>query len=58
MGDQSGLIQTLLHAAGEDQNLDYSLSWHPFLAGTTMLEALSAGALDAGVVGKIGRAHV
>lgn len=51
MGDQSGLIQALLHAAGEDQNLDYSLSWHPFLAGTTMLEALSAGAIDAGVVG-------
>ncbi|RON69428.1 ABC transporter substrate-binding protein [Pseudomonas fluorescens] len=51
MGDQSGLIQALLHAAGEDKDLPYPLSWHPFLAGTTMLEALSAGAIDAGVVG-------
>ncbi|MFJ2709328.1 ABC transporter substrate-binding protein [Pseudomonas sp. NPDC087346] len=51
MGDQSGLTQALLHAAGEDKDLAYSLSWHPFLAGTTMLEALSAGAIDAGVVG-------
>lgn len=51
MGDQSGLIQALLHAAGEDKDLPYALSWHPFLAGTTMLEALSAGAIDAGVVG-------
>ncbi|MFJ2318740.1 ABC transporter substrate-binding protein [Pseudomonas sp. NPDC087817] len=51
MGDQSGLIQALLHAAGEDKDLTYPLSWHPFLAGTTMLEALSAGAIDAGVVG-------
>jgi sulfonate transport system substrate-binding protein len=51
VGDQSGLTQALLHAAGEDQNLGYALSWHPFLAGTTMLEALSAGAIDAGVVG-------
>lgn len=51
LGDQSGLTQALLHAAGEDQHLAYALSWHPFLAGTTMLEALSAGAIDAGVVG-------
>ncbi|MCU1771424.1 ABC transporter substrate-binding protein [Pseudomonas sp. 13B_3.2_Bac1] len=51
MGDQSGLIQALLHAAGEDQDLAYGLSWHPFLAGTTLLEALSAGAIDVGVVG-------
>jgi sulfonate transport system substrate-binding protein len=51
MGDQSGLTQALLQAAGEDQGITYALSWHPFLAGTTMLEALSAGAIDAGVVG-------
>jgi sulfonate transport system substrate-binding protein len=51
IGDQSGLTQALLQAAGEDQGIAYALSWHPFLAGTTMLEALSAGAIDAGVVG-------
>ena len=51
VGDQSGLTQALLHAAGEDEGITYSLSWHPFLAGTTMLEALSAGAIDVGVVG-------
>ena len=43
LGDQSGLTQALLHAAGEDQHLAYALSWHPFLAGTTMLEALCCG---------------
>lgn len=51
VSDQSGLTQALLHAAGEDEGITYSLSWHPFLAGTTMLEALSAGAIDVGVVG-------
>lgn len=51
VGDQSGLTQALLQAAGEDKDLGYSLSWHPFLAGTTLLEALSAGAIDTGVVG-------
>lgn len=51
VGDQSGLTQALLHAAGEDQDLGYSLSWHPFLAGPSLLEALSAGAIDTGVVG-------
>jgi sulfonate transport system substrate-binding protein len=51
VGDQSGLVQALLKAAGEDQNLSYSLSWHPFMAGPPLLEALSAGAVDVGVVG-------
>ncbi|SMQ23640.1 sulfonate transport system substrate-binding protein [Pseudomonas helmanticensis] len=51
VGDQSGLTQALLHAAGEDKDIAYALSWHPFLAGTTLLEALSAGAIDVGVVG-------
>ena len=47
VGDQSGLVQALLQAAGEEQNL----SWRPFLAGPPLLEALSAGAIDVGVVG-------
>lgn len=51
VGDQSGLTQALLRAAGEDQSEAYPLSWHPFPAGPALLEALSAGAIDAGVVG-------
>ncbi len=51
VGDQSGLIQAMLHAAGEDKDLPDALVWHPFTAGTTLLEALSAGAIDVGVVG-------
>ena len=51
VGDQSGLIQAMLHASGEDQDLPAALAWHPFNAGTTLLEALSAGAIDIGVVG-------
>lgn len=41
----------MLHAAGEDKDLPDALVWHPFTAGTTLLEALSAGAIDVGVVG-------
>lgn len=51
VGDQSGLTQAMLHAAGEDAGLSGTLVWHPFTAGTTLLEALSAGAIDLGVVG-------
>lgn len=51
VGDQSGLVQALLHAADEDRTADYSLTWHPFPAGPALLEAISAGAVDVGVVG-------
>lgn len=51
VGDQSGLIQALLSAAGEDRNLPYALDWHPFGTGTALMEALSAAAVDVGVVG-------
>lgn len=51
VGDQSGLVQAMLHASGEDKDLPDTLVWHPFTAGTTLLEALSAGAIDMGVVG-------
>jgi len=51
VGDQSGLVQTLLQAAGEAQTPTLPLSWHPFPAGPALLEALSAGAVDVGVVG-------
>ncbi|MDP1165572.1 hypothetical protein Q6281_29170, partial [Klebsiella pneumoniae] len=32
VGDQSGLIQAMLHAAGEDKDLPDALVWHPFNA--------------------------
>lgn len=51
VGDQSGLIQALLKAAGEDQQLPYTLDWHPFGTGTALMEALNAAAVDVGVVG-------
>lgn len=51
VGDQSGLTQALLAAASEDQGLPYRLDWHPFAAGTALLEALNAAAVDVGVVG-------
>ncbi|PWB34093.1 aliphatic sulfonates ABC transporter substrate-binding protein [Pseudomonas sp. SDI] len=51
VGDQSGLIQALLHASRQDQGLAYRLDWHPFTAGTALMEALNAAAIDIGVVG-------
>ncbi len=51
VGDQSGLIQALLSAAGEDRGLAYDLDWHPFGTGTALMEALNAAAVDVGVVG-------
>ena len=51
VGDQSGLVQALLQAAGEAEASTHPLSWHPFPAGPALLEALSAGAVDIGVVG-------
>jgi len=51
VGDQSGLVQALLAAAGEDRDLPYRLDWHPFTAGPALMEALNAAAVDVGVVG-------
>ncbi|MFN3766884.1 MAG: ABC transporter substrate-binding protein [Ectopseudomonas guguanensis] len=51
VGDQSGLIQALLAASGEDRDLQYRLDWHPFSAGPALMEALNAAAVDVGVVG-------
>lgn len=51
VGDQSGLVQALLHAAGEEPSGDSVLVWHPFTAGPALMEALNAGAIDVGVVG-------
>ncbi|WP_263145079.1 aliphatic sulfonate ABC transporter substrate-binding protein [Pseudomonas sp. RIT-PI-AD] len=51
VGDQSGLTQALLAAAGEERDLPYRLAWHPFPTGPALLEALNASAIDLGVVG-------
>ncbi|WPP01992.1 ABC transporter substrate-binding protein [Pseudomonas sp. HR96] len=49
IGDQSGLVQALLQAAGQAR--PDSDRWHPFSAGPALLEALNSGAIDVGVVG-------
>lgn len=49
IGDQGGLVQALLQAAGEAGQTPYR--WHPFTAGPALLEALASGAIDVGVVG-------
>lgn len=51
VGDQSGLVQALLRTAGEEDSGSNVLTWHPFITGPAMLEALSVGAIDVGVVG-------
>lgn len=51
VGDQKGGNQSLLQAAGELQNLSYQIEWVEFPAAAPLLEALNAGAIDAGYVG-------
>lgn len=51
IGDQKGGNQALLQAAGELQNLPYRIEWSEFPAAAPLLEALNAGAIDAGYVG-------
>jgi len=51
IGDQKGGNQSLLQAAGELKNLPYQIEWSEFPAAAPLLEALNAGAIDAGYVG-------
>lgn len=51
IGDQKGGNQSLLQAAGELRNLPYQIEWSEFAAAAPLLEALNAGAIDAGYVG-------
>jgi sulfonate transport system substrate-binding protein len=51
MGDQRGNARALMEAAGVLDGLPYRLEWSEFPAAAPLLEALNAGAIDAGGVG-------
>ncbi|WP_240116255.1 ABC transporter substrate-binding protein [Erwinia endophytica] len=51
VGDQRGNARAILEAAGELNNLPYTLEWHEFANAAPLLEAMRAGSLDAGSVG-------
>jgi sulfonate transport system substrate-binding protein len=51
VGDQRGGIQPLMAAAGVLQGAPYAVSWSQFAGAPMLLEALNAGAIDAGSVG-------
>ncbi|MCJ2068903.1 ABC transporter substrate-binding protein [Methylobacterium sp. J-030] len=51
VGDQRGNARALMEAAGVLDGLSYRLDWSEFPAAAPLLEALNAGAIDAGGVG-------
>ena len=51
VGDQRGNARAILQAAGELNNLPYTLDWHEFANAAPLLEAMRAGSIDAGSVG-------
>lgn len=51
VGDQRGNARALMEAAGVLDGLPYRLEWSEFAAAAPLLEALNAGAIDAGGVG-------
>lgn len=51
VGDQRGNARALMEAAGVLDGLPYTLAWSEFPAAAPLLEALNAGAIDAGGVG-------
>jgi sulfonate transport system substrate-binding protein len=51
VGDQRGNARALIEAAGVLDGLPYRLAWSEFPAAAPLLEALNAGAIDAGGVG-------
>ncbi|MDO9428637.1 MAG: ABC transporter substrate-binding protein [Methylobacterium sp.] len=51
VGDQRGNARALMEAAGVLDGLPYRLVWSEFPAAAPLLEALNAGAIDAGGVG-------
>ncbi|WP_132252281.1 ABC transporter substrate-binding protein [Methylobacterium segetis] len=51
VGDQRGNARALMEAAGVLDGLGYRLEWSEFPAAAPLLEALNAGAIDAGCVG-------
>jgi sulfonate transport system substrate-binding protein len=51
VGDQKGNSQAVMEAAGLLKDVPYKIEWKEFAAAAPLLEALSAGAIDTGLVG-------
>lgn len=51
IGDQKGGAQPLMQAAGVLDGLPYQLAWSQFAGAPMLMEALNAGAIDAGAIG-------
>ena len=51
VGDQKGNSRAVMEAAGVLQDVPYKIEWKEFAAAAPLLEALSAGAIDTGLVG-------
>ena len=51
VGDQKGNAQSVMEAAGVLKDVPYKIEFREFPAAAPLLEALGAGALDAGLVG-------
>ncbi|MGY3452085.1 ABC transporter substrate-binding protein [Bradyrhizobium sp. USDA 4353] len=51
IGDQKGNARAVMEAAGVLKDVPYTIAWKEFVAAAPLLEALSAGAIDTGLVG-------
>ena len=51
VGDQKGNSQAVMQAAGVLNDVPYKIEWKEFPAAAPLLEALSAGAIETGLVG-------
>src|SRR6476620_3558625 len=51
VGDQKGNSQAVMEAAGVLKDVPYKIEWKEFPAAAPLLEALSAGAIETGIVG-------
>jgi sulfonate transport system substrate-binding protein len=51
VGDQKGNSQAVMQAAGVLKDVPYQIEWKEFPAAAPLLEALSAGAIETGLVG-------
>ena len=51
IGDQKGNAQAVMEAAGVLKDVPYKIEWKEFPAAAPLLEALSAGAIETGLVG-------
>ncbi|MCP3464584.1 MULTISPECIES: ABC transporter substrate-binding protein [unclassified Bradyrhizobium] len=51
VGDQKGNARAVMEAAGQLNDVPYKIEWKEFPAAAPLLEALSAGAIETGLVG-------